>query len=221
MNQYFRHIRSFTRRNGRLTPAQGQALNQLLPQYQITAEQIQHHWTQIYPSLRPLVLEIGFGNGHSLLQTALAHPDIEFLGVEVHGPGVGRLLHELHEQGVKNLRIIQQDVMEILPLLPTQAFTAVHIYFPDPWPKKRHHKRRLIQASLLNAIKRILRGTLHIATDWDDYARHLKELFDEDQSWESLTTPYLQRPMSKYEARGLRLGHRVHEFIYCARTGHP
>ena len=218
-----RRIRSYVRREGRLTRAQARALRELLPRYGIGHPGPGLEPEAIFGRRAPLTLEIGFGNGEALLSAARAHPERDYLGVEVHRPGVGRLLNGLAEAALENVRVICADAAEVVrDRLPDDCLDACWIFFPDPWPKKRHHKRRLIQPGFAHALASRLKagGILHLATDWTDYAEHMLEVLDaepllvntagrgrcsERPEW---------RPETRFEARGARRGHPVHDLVY-------
>lgn len=215
-----RNIRSFVRREGRMTPAQARALgndNQtiILPNASIST---QHVFTQ----QAPLVVEIGFGMGESLIEMARSHPELNFIGIEVHRPGVGAALLMIEKLQLQNIRIFCQDAVTVFQeYLASASVDRVQIFFPDPWHKKRHHKRRLIQVAfirkLMNALKP--KAKLHIVTDWQEYAEYIQtelnkipELVDCQQENESQLL-IAQRPRSKYESRAIRLEHEIFNFI--------
>jgi tRNA (guanine-N7-)-methyltransferase len=213
-----RTIRSFVRRAGRLTPSQQRALKELWPYYgtDFSAERID--FDKLFGRHAPVVLEIGFGNGDTLVQQALDNAGLNFLGIEVHEPGVGHCLLQADGAGVKNLQLIKHDAVEVLQnQVPDESLHRINIYFPDPWPKKRHHKRRMIQPGFLQLIYGCLEadGALHIATDWANYAEHIDEvlesvaLFACDERREHDGDRPLDRPSTKFEQRGLRKGHRI------------
>ena len=221
--KHFRKIRSFVRRPGRTTSAQQRALTTLMPIFGVPFEERIIDFLKIFGRDAPRVLDIGFGDGEGLFSHAVNHPDIDYLGVEVHEPGIGHLLLLLERAGITNLKIIQRDVMEILgQMLPMASFEVVNLFFPDPWPKKRHHKRRLVQANFVEAIAGILKpdGLLHIATDWTDYTEHIEKLFLEtkkfiERSPKKITEQALaQRLPTKFERRGKLLGHTVRDLYY-------
>ncbi len=167
------------------------------------------------------VLDIGFGDGEALLTLAANNPTIDYLGIEVHEPGIGHLLLLLERANIANVRIIPHDAVEVLDeMLLDCQFNAVNLFFPDPWPKKRHHKRRLVQASFIQNVSRVLKadGVLHITTDWDDYALHIKEVLKNNKqfslSTEDESLPLLYRPPTKFERRGRKLGHNVTELYF-------
>ena len=203
-----RTVRSFVMRKGRVSPAQSKALRQFLVEFELPVENLallpdQFSWNQ------PLTLEIGFGMGDSLLEILLANPERNFLGLEVHEAGVGHLLNEAKKAGVANLRIMKLDAMEVLRSSPSSVFERVQVFFPDPWHKKRHHKRRLISAQFMELIYRVLipDGLFHVATDWQPYADQMEQLFQTDPRFQYCSAP--PRPVTKYERRGRLLGHKV------------
>jgi tRNA (guanine-N7-)-methyltransferase len=213
-----RTIRSFVRRTGRLTPSQQRALDELWPQYGVDTKAAPLNLDDLFGRIAPRVLEIGFGNGETLAQQASENPDLDFIGIEVHEPGVGHCLLKARDAGVSNLRLIKHDAIEVLERqIPPLSLQRINIYFPDPWPKKRHHKRRLLQPSFLVLLHDRLEtgGTLHVATDWANYADHIDEvfasvdLFDCDERREHDGDRPLDRPSTKFEKRGLKKGHRI------------
>lgn len=219
-----RSIRSFVRREGRLTRAQSRALEQYWPEFGIDFSGELLDIDTLFGRRAPLVLDIGVGTGDSTLQHAMQHPGNNYLAIEVHRPGIGHLLNEMGNQHVTNIRVINHDVIPVLgQLLPAGSVSQVFIFFPDPWPKKRHQKRRLINAELLGMLQKILtrNGRLHIATDWEDYAEHIALLFGNSPAFCNLAgnAIYAPRPAwrvhTRYEARGTRLQHNVRDFCYC------
>jgi len=177
-----RPVRSFVLRQGRLTSGQQRALDTLWEHYGIAACDAPLDLDDVFARHAPRTLEIGFGNGAALAAMAAAHPERDYLGIEVHRPGVGALLLTLEKQEVKNVRVICADAVAVLRnAIPDASLAAVHVYFPDPWPKLRHHKRRLIQPPFAELIARKLRagGYLHMATDWEDYAQHMLHVLDD------------------------------------------
>jgi tRNA (guanine-N7-)-methyltransferase len=219
-----RAIRSFVRRAGRITAAQTRALEDLWPRFGLEPDGKPLDFKASYGRDAPLVLEIGFGNGEHLLARAVREPHLNFLGVEVHEPGVGHLLLAADRAGLANLRIIRADAVEVLRTqIPDGALTEVQILFPDPWPKKRHHKRRLIQASFVELLAQRLGagGLLHLATDWEPYAEHMRDVLKDSPSFsadsvQSGTVP--ERAATRFERRGTRLGHRVQDLLYRRRN---
>lgn len=222
-----RTIRSFVRRAGRLTPSQQRALRELWPSHGVDYGLEAIDFENLFGRRAAVTLEIGFGNGESLVQQARQDPDTNFLGIEVHEPGVGHCLLQAHEAGVSNLKLIKHDALEVLAhQVPPNSLRRVNIYFPDPWPKKRHHKRRMIQSEFLTLIHSRLEanGTLHIATDWKNYAEHIDDVlahsdfFSCDERREHAGDKPLDRPSTKFERRGLRKGHRIWDWRFRKTT---
>ena len=221
-----RKVRSFVRRPGRITTGQQRALEELLPRWGIP---FIDHWIdldQAFARTAPRVLDIGFGDGEALLTAAATFPEIDYLGVEVHEPGIGHLLSLIERSALTNIRIINCDVVDVIDrMLRDQTFDAVNLFFPDPWPKKRHHKRRLVQPGFTDEIARILKpdGLFHIATDWGNYAEHIGRVLGESTvlavaDAHSLRDESLAfRAPTKFERRGRRLGHDVADLHYCRR----
>lgn len=215
-------IRSFIRRQGRITPGQQQAIDQLWPKYGLELDQPQQ-FSQIFGRSAPLFLEIGFGNGETLVEMAVANPDHNFLGVEVHKPGIGHILLQLQQRELTNVRVYCHDAIDILEQqLADNSLAGVHLFFPDPWPKKRHHKRRIVRPDFIGIITRKLQqgGYFHAATDWENYAQHMLKLLNKQQILvnESADRKYCKRPdyrpITKFERRGIHLGHCVWDLIY-------
>ncbi|HSC15131.1 MAG TPA: tRNA (guanosine(46)-N7)-methyltransferase TrmB [Gammaproteobacteria bacterium] len=222
---HMRKVRSFVRRPGRATAAQRRALAELLPRYGLDAQLGPLDLRAIFGRDAPRVLDIGFGDGEALVTNALNNPGVDYVGVEVHEPGIGHLLLLLEQAAVGNVRVIARDAAEVVPQLVGDAsFDAVDLLFPDPWPKKRHHKRRLVQPPFVAEIARVLKpgGFLHVATDWADYARHTREVLAQSghlvpaESAAMQNNPLALRPPTKFERRGQRLGHNVVD-LYFAR----
>ena len=218
-----RPVRSFVLRQGRLTTGQQRALDTLWEHYGIAACDTALDLDAVFGRHAPRTLEIGFGNGAALAAMADAHPERDYLGIEVHRPGVGALLLTLEKQEVKNVRVICADAVAVLRnAIPDASLAAVHVYFPDPWPKLRHRKRRLIQAPFAELIARKLQagGYLHMATDWEDYAQHMLHVLDDapgfgNNSGAGQFSPRPEeRPLTRFEQRGQRLGHKVWDLIY-------
>jgi tRNA (guanine-N7-)-methyltransferase len=198
-------------RQGRTTPAQKRALDDLLPKYGIAfGEKL---------AGKP-VLEIGSGMGETTAAIAKAHPELEFVAVEVHGPGVGSLLNRLAAEEIGNLKVIRHDAVEVLErMVADGSLAGIHLFFPDPWPKKRHHKRRLVQPAFAELAARKLGpgGVLHAATDWPDYADHMQQVFS--RFLQPAAKGLVERPVTKFEARGRKLGHPIRELFF--RKGTP
>lgn len=220
---FARRVRSFVRRAGRLTPAQARALEVLGPGRLLPGAGGRLELDAVFGRMAPRVLEIGFGDGEALVAMARRLPDVDFLGLEVHEPGVGHLLLRLEAEGLTNVRLICHDAAEVIEhRLPVDAFAAINIFFPDPWPKKRHHKRRLVQPPLIGALAQlqVTDGLLHLATDWVPYAEHMAEVlatrpeYRRIEDGEVAAEPLAWRPETKFERRGLKLGHEVRDLFY-------
>lgn len=215
-------MRSYVRREGRLTPAQQRALDELWPRYGIDFASAPLDLDHVFGRHAPRVLEIGFGNGDTLATAAAHNPAVDFIGIEVHRPGVGRLLNRLEREGLRNVRVICHDAVEVLEhQVPGGALDRVDIFFPDPWPKKRHHKRRLIQPPFVELLATRMRegATLHVATDWVPYAEHIADCVAASASFEpapprSEEDNATLRYETKFERRGLRLGHEVRDLLF-------
>jgi len=224
--QHPRAIRSFVTRAGRLTEAQQRALRELWPKYGVAFDAEPLDLDALFGRRAARVVEIGFGNGEHLAALAEAHPERDHLGVEVHRPGVGRLLLAIEERGLANVRIVCHDAVAVLEeQIPPRALDEVLILFPDPWPKKRHHKRRLIQAAFVAMLAERLKphGVLRLATDWQPYAEHMLEVLDAAPQLANLAARerFMPRPAerarTRFEARGERLGHAVWDLAYRCR----
>jgi tRNA (guanine-N7-)-methyltransferase len=218
-----RQIRSFVLRSGRTTEAQRKALMELMPRFGLDFSERRVDIETVFGRTARKVLDIGFGDGEALLTEAVNDPGVDYLGVEVHEPGIGHLLLLLEQAGLTNVRIVQRDVVEVLgSMLPDACLDGVNVYFPDPWPKKRHHKRRLVQPVVASEFARVIKagGTLHLATDWEDYAERMKQVimgtgaFAEVPAEGITAEAGLVRPPTKFERRGQRLGHSVWDLIY-------
>ena len=217
-----RPIRSYVLRQGRTTPAQKRALEQLAPKYLLGFKDEAISVQAIFGRNAPLVLEIGSGMGETTAAIAQAHPEADFIAVEVHGPGVGSLLNRIEALQLRNLRVIRHDAVEVLEkMIADSSLAALHLFFPDPWPKKRHHKRRLVQPGFaaLAARKLAPGGTLHAATDWPDYGEHMNEVFQCEPLLEKAKAGFTARPSTKFEARGKRLGNPISDLYWKRRTG--
>ena len=217
-----REIRSFVRREGRITAGQQRALQDLWPRYGLAADAPLDLVT-IFGRSAPCTLEIGFGNGDALATMAGQQPDTDFIGIEVHRPGVGRLLQQLDKHELSNVRVMREDAVQILnTCFPDNSLDRLLLFFPDPWHKKRHHKRRIVQPGFVELLARKIKpgGTLHMATDWEDYARHMLEVMGGAAAFCNCagTGNYSPqpdyRPVTKFEQRGQRLGHGVWDLLY-------
>jgi tRNA (guanine-N7-)-methyltransferase len=218
-----RRIRSFVLRQGRFTPAQQRAFTQHWSRYGLDPDATPPDWVNVFGRAAPLVLEIGFGNGEQLLWSSRNEPGKNFIGVEVHRPGVGRLMNALASENVDNVRLYNHDAVAILEhACAEHALAEARVYFPDPWPKKRQQKRRLIQADFLALLaSRMARGgRLHLATDWADYAEHMLGVLDNAPDWRNTAAEsrFVARPPwrieTHFEKRGIRLGHGVWDLVY-------
>ncbi len=221
-----RTIKSFILRQGRLTHGQQRALEEQWPIFGIDYEARPLDLKALFGNDQPVILEIGFGNGESLLQMAAENPEQNFIGIEVHRPGVGHLLHLIQQQGIQNLRVMNHDAIDILQnQIPEHSLSRVQLYFPDPWHKKKHNKRRIVQPAFLDTLAKLLRtdGKIHFATDWEPYAEQMMAtleqhpLFENSQPAGQFTPKPDYRPETKFERRGQRLGHGVWDLIFTVR----
>jgi tRNA (guanine-N7-)-methyltransferase len=216
-----RPVRSYVLRQGRMSNAQRRAYEQLLARYAIPYAPAALDLALAFGRSAPTVLEIGFGMGETSTAIAQAHPERNYLGVEVHSPGVGSLLKQIDAHGLSNLRIVQHDAVEVVEnMLAPACLAGIHVFFPDPWPKKRHHKRRLIQPPFVHLLAtRLARGGyLHLATDWEEYAQQMLEVAHAEPALVNLAEGFAprpdHRPLTKFEARGRRLGHAVRDVLF-------
>jgi len=221
VNTPHRAIRSYVLRQGRLTDAQRRASAELLPRFGIPYSREPLDLDRVFGRAAPKILEIGFGMGETTARIAASHPGNDYLGIEVHAPGVGSLLQRIAASGLSNVRIIQHDAVEVLESMIAQAcLDGVHVFFPDPWPKKRHHKRRLIQPPFVALLaSRMKQGAyVHVATDWEDYAQQIMEVLSIEPLLANTADGYAprpgQRPLTKFEDRGLKLGHGVWDLMF-------
>ncbi len=216
-----RAIRSFVVRAGRMGPGQARALAELGPRFVLPNEGTPLDFAALFGRQAPVVLEVGFGMGDATAQIAQAQPGTDFLGIEVHVPGVGALLRQIGERGLGNLRIVQDDAVAVLEQRVAPASLAgVHVFFPDPWHKKRHHKRRLIQPAFVHLLASRLApgGYLHCATDWQPYAEQMLAVLSAEPALRNTAEGYAprpaHRPLTKFENRGLKLGHGVWDLLF-------
>lgn len=224
-----RRIRSFVRRQGRLTEGQQRALDQHWGEYGLTLDVGQLNFAELFGRDAPVILEIGFGNGKSLVAMAKSYPEKDFIGIEVHRPGVGSLINEAHLQGVKNIRVFHEDAIDVLAsCIPDNSLAGFQLFFPDPWHKTRHNKRRIVKPEFINSIHAKLKvgATVHMATDWQHYAEQMLDVMNADNQFSnSLSETEIAktggyaprpdyRPKTKFEARGERLGHGVWDLIF-------
>ncbi len=225
-----RTVRSFVLRQGRVSNAQQRAWDTLYPRFGIPYAEQPLDAAAVFGRRAPLVLEIGSGMGETSVAIAKAQPGIDYIAIEVHLPGVGTLLKTIEAEGLSNLRVLRHDAVDVLEkMVPDSTLAGIHVFFPDPWPKKRHNKRRLIQPPLvaLAARKLVPGGYIHLATDWAPYAEHMLEVLSAEpllqnaaKGSESGFAPRpAYRPQTKFEARGLKLGHGVHDLIFTREPG--
>ncbi len=228
-----RPIRSYVLRQGRVSNAQARAHDQLLPRYGIVCSPQPIDLAKVFGRTGPKILEIGFGMGETTAEIAAAHPENDYLGIEVHTPGVGSLLKQIDSSHLSNVRIIQHDAVEVLrEMIVPASLDGAHIFFPDPWPKKRHHKRRLVQADFVALLASRLKpgGYLHLATDWQEYAEQMLDVLGAEPQLENTAAgPSAEprtgfaprpayRPQTKFETRGLKLGHGVWDIVFRRRA---
>ena len=219
-----RAIRSYVLRAGRMGSGQVRALAELGPRYVLPFQSAPLDAAAVFGRSAPLVVEIGFGMGQATAQIAALQPDVDFIGVEVHAPGVGALLQRIDEAGLNNLRLVQHDAVEVLQqMIAPASLAAVHVFFPDPWHKKKHHKRRLIQPAFVSLLASCLvpGGRLHCATDWLPYAEQMLAVLSAEPLLVNTCEAYAPRPgyrpLTKYEQRGLNLGHAVWDLVFTRR----
>jgi tRNA (guanine-N7-)-methyltransferase len=220
---YVRKVQSFVKREGRLTTGQAKSIEKYWPQKGLTHESGMQNFTKVFGRQAPLVLEIGFGMGKSLVEMAANESDKDFIGIEVHRPGVGACLGEAAEKGVENIRLYEHDAVEILAdCIPDNSLARMQLFFPDPWHKTRHHKRRIVQPEFVQKLraKLAIGGVFHMATDWENYAEHMLEVMTQAEGYNNLsqTSDYVprpeNRPLTKFEQRGHRLGHGVWDLMF-------
>jgi len=222
--QGLRAVRSYVLRGGRMGSGQQRALRDLAPRFVLPFRERPFDWTAAFGRDAPRVLEIGFGMGHATAKIAAASPDIDFIGIEVHPPGVGALLQQIEAHALHNVRIVQHDAVAVLAQMITPAsLSGAMVFFPDPWPKKRHHKRRLIQPPLVSLLaSRLATGaTLHLATDWEPYALQMLQVLSAEPALRNTTDGFAPRPSyrpaTKFEQRGERLGHPCRDLVFRKR----
>lgn len=216
-----RSIRSYVLRQGRMTKAQARAYAQLLPKYGVPFARQPLDLVALFERVAPKIVEIGFGMGETTAAIARENPDKDYLGIEVHSPGVGSLLNRIEAFGLTNVRIVQHDAVDVMEfMLEPESLDGIHVFFPDPWPKKRHHKRRLIQPPFAALMAERLKpgGYLHIATDWQDYAEHILAVLSAQPRLANTADGFAarppSRPLTKFEQRGRRLGHEVWDMVF-------
>jgi tRNA (guanine-N7-)-methyltransferase len=212
-----RPIRSFVQRTGRMTEGQKRAFDLLWADYGIEYSSKLLDMKRLFGRDHKRILEIGFGNGTSLIKTAKKFPDTDFVGIEVHEPGVGRCMIDAKEYDLNNLKVLCHDAIEVLrDQLPNNSFDVINLFFPDPWHKKRHHKRRIVQPEFIGSLDRKLHsgGVFHVATDWPEYAEHIRKVMDAQKSLQAIEGEVPWRPETRFENRGVKLGHSIWEQIY-------
>jgi len=221
LQEHRRQIRSFVLRQGRVSKAQRRAHTELLPVYGVPFSPIPLDLDRLFGRAAPRILEIGFGMGETTATIAREHPENDYLGIEVHTPGVGSLLKRIADLRLENVRIIQHDAVEVVEhMIAPAALAGVHVFFPDPWPKKRHHKRRLIQAAFVALLASRMKpgACVHTCTDWEEYAREMLEALLAEPALQNTASAYADRPearpQTKFERRGLALGHRVWDLVF-------
>ena len=220
---YISKVKSFVKREGRLTNGQARALQDFWPEMGIDYTPEPLDLSALFGRTAPVVFEVGFGMGKSLVEMATNAPEKDFIGIEVHRPGVGACLSKAGERGLTNLRVMEHDAVEVLKhMVPDASLSRVQLYFPDPWHKKRHHKRRIVQAEFADMVRQKLSvgGHFHMATDWENYAEHMAEVMNSAEGFSNTaqTGNYVPRPdyrpITKFEVRGQKLGHGVWDLIY-------
>lgn len=212
-----RKIKSFVHRQGRITPGQQNAIDTMHGSHIIDYSPNTIDLNQVFGRNNSKIIEIGFGMGHSTWQIAKNNPDSDYLGIEVHSPGVGSLLMLSRDNAVHNIRVIQHDAVEVLnEMILDNTIAGFHIFFPDPWHKKRHHKRRLIQESFVSLLCKKLTsgGYIHVATDWEDYGNWIYEILKNNNQLKEETFNQSSRPTTKFEKRGIGLGHKIQDFYF-------
>ncbi len=230
MSENRRKIKSFALRQGRMTAGQAAAYESMLPTYGVDFEKKKLNMTELFGNENPVTLEIGFGMGASLAIQAANNPDKNYIGVEVHRPGVGSLLARMKELEATNIRIISHDAVEVFEhMLIDGCLQCVQLFFPDPWHKRRHHKRRIVKADFIQQIQRKLKlgGIFHMATDWQDYAIHMLKEMQAEKNWRNLSesNDYVpkpeDRPVTKFQNRGEKLGHGVWDLMFTNELSEP
>jgi len=221
--KYLRKIQSFVRRSGRLSKAQAIGLNELWHDYGVDLTEKKLDFNKLFLSKNNVTLEVGFGNGDSLLEMAIDQPNQNFLGIEVYEAGVGRLINEANKNKLSNLKIVKDDAVEVLENnILDNSISYFQLFFPDPWHKKKHHKRRIIQRSFLDLLSKKLKhdGVVHIATDWENYAEHILDSLESHSHFKNCAGDHMyslrpkNRPLTKFENRGQKLGHGVWDIIF-------
>lgn len=219
-----RPIRSYVLRQGRVTPSQERAVAELAPRFALEYAPAPLDARAVFGRNAPLVVEVGSGMGETTAAIAAAHPEVDYLALEVHLPGVGALLQRIATAGLTNLRVVRHDAVDVLThMVADGSLAGLHLFFPDPWPKKRHHKRRILQPAFaaLAARKLVAGGVFHAATDWPEYAEHMLGVLSAEPLLENTAAGYAPRPagrpLTKFERRGMKLGHEVRDLVFRRR----
>jgi len=214
-------IRSYVLRQGRFSPGQQRAHAELMPRFGVSYAPRPLDFAALFGRRAPVVAEVGFGMGETTARIAAENPGTDFLGIEVHAPGVGSLLKQVAAAGLENVRVVQHDAVEVMrDMVPPASLSAIHVFFPDPWPKKRHHKRRLLQPAFVSlaASRLVPGGTFHVATDWEEYANEVLAVLEATPELENTAPGFAPRPATrpetKFERRGLKLGHGVWDIVF-------
>lgn len=221
LNPITKNIKSYVCRGGRLSKAQKYAIDNLSDLIIIPFNNHQLNWSKIFNRTAPIKLEIGFGMGESTLHIAKIEPHINFIAIDVHTPGIGKLINNLVKEKIENVKLICHDAVDVLnTMIADSSLEAVHIFFPDPWPKKKHNKRRLIQKNFVILLAKKIQsgGYIHCATDWMPYAEHILNTFNANPFFSSISLPNFAkpsyRPNTKFELRGIKLGHQIQDLIF-------
>lgn len=220
MDKNIKQIKSYVLRAGRMSPAQRKSYDDLFPKYSIPYTDSKINLKE-YIDSDDVIIEIGFGMGDATWQIAKDNPDKGYIGIEVHTPGVGKLLHQMNANDVSNIRVIEHDAVEVIDnMIPENSISGIHIFFPDPWPKKRHHKRRLVQVDFIKRILKVVKpgGYIYAVTDWEEYAEHMLEVFSSVDGMENPYSGYATaqdwRPRTKFERKGLDKNHVINEVLF-------
>ncbi len=218
-------IRSYVLRQGRFSPGQQRAYAELLPTFGVAYNPAPLDFEATFGRRAPVVVEVGSGMGETTARIARENPGTDYLAIEVHAPGVGSLLKQVDEGGIRNVRVVRHDAVEVMrEMIPPCSLAGIHVFFPDPWPKKRHHKRRLVQPAFaaLAAERLAPGGYLHVATDWEDYAQYVLAVLSQEERLANTAEDFAPRPPSrpetKFERRGLKLGHGVWDIVFTRRA---
>ncbi|MGL1894666.1 MAG: tRNA (guanosine(46)-N7)-methyltransferase TrmB [Spirochaetaceae bacterium] len=220
MDKKIKQIKSYVLRAGRMSNAQRKSYDNLFPSNSIPYQSNLIDMNQYFPN-QDVIIEIGFGMGDATWQIAQDNPTNGYIGIEVHTPGVGRLLHQMNEHSVDNIKVIEHDAVEVVNnMIPQNSISGVHIFFPDPWHKKKHNKRRLIQTDFIQQVLKIVKvgGYIYVATDWEDYAEHILDVFsgisELANPYDGFATAQDWRPRTKFESKGLDKQHKINEILF-------